>query len=128
MNQDQLKEQLLILESQVDHFSVIFSGKSSKKVDGLYHPEKREIIIHNKNMTTDSEILYTGIHEFAHHIHFSRSAVPVSNRSHTGAFWDIFHTLLLKAEELGMYNSPFETLEEFLNLTEKIKKECRDRR
>ena len=112
-----------MLDNQVDDFAVIFSGKSSKKVDGLYHPEKREIIIHNKNMTSDSEILYTGLHEFAHHIHFCRSAVPVSNRSHTGAFWDIFHTLLIKAEQVGLYNSPFETVEEFVNLTGRIKKD-----
>ena len=48
MNQDQLKTKLDEYTENKD-FTVIFSGKTSKKVDGLYHPEKQEIIIHNKN-------------------------------------------------------------------------------
>ena len=49
MNQDQVKEKLLEIESDVQDFKVILSGKKSKKVNGLYNPEKMEIIIHNKN-------------------------------------------------------------------------------
>jgi len=62
MNQDQVKELLLTLDKNVPDFSVIFSGKMSGKVDGLYYPDRREIIIHNKNFEEDGQLIYTAIH------------------------------------------------------------------
>ena len=67
MNQDQLADKLRTL-ADVPPFTLVFSGKKSKKVDGLYKPAEREILIHNKNMSGDSDLIYTAIHEFAHHI------------------------------------------------------------
>ena len=64
MNQDQVKERLLQLEQVKTDFMVTFSGKNSKKVDGLYYPDKREIIIHNQNFVDDNQLMYTAIHEF----------------------------------------------------------------
>lgn len=121
MNQDQVKEKLLQLDKAAEDFSVIFSGKTSKKVDGLYYPDRREIIIHNKNFTEDAQLIYTAIHEFAHHLHHTRSAVPVSCRAHTNRFWDIFHKLLFRAEEMGIYSNIFKTDRRFIELTEQIK-------
>ncbi len=121
MNRDQVKNLLLKLEGGIEDFKVTFSGKTSKKVNGLYYPDRKEIILHNKNFTDDNSIVYTAIHEFAHHIHFVNSAVPVSNRSHTSEFWNIFHRLLFKSEELGIYRNIFETNEEFKKLTKEIK-------
>lgn len=121
MNQDQVKALLLELENEVEDFSLIYSGKMSKKVDGLYHPEKQEIIIHNKNFTEDNPLIYTAIHEFAHHIQFTRKDIEVTSRSHTVMFWDIFHKLLIKAEEKGIYQNLFSTDERFIKLTQKIK-------
>ncbi len=121
MNQDQVKNLLLKLNDSTEDFKVIFSGKTSKKVNGLYYPDKKEIIIHNKNFTEDNSIIYTAIHEFAHHVHFCNSSVPVSSRSHTNEFWNIFHNLLFKAEDLGLYKNIFETNEEFKKLTIQIK-------
>ena len=83
MNQDQVKEKLLAIEDAPLEFSVIFSGKRSKKVNGLYKPDTREILIHNKNFqggsggekaqgataTADNLLIYTAIHEYAHHLH-----------------------------------------------------------
>lgn len=123
MNQDQVKQQLLKLKSNVEDFKVIFSGKKSSKVDGLYHPESKEIIIHNKNLKENNELMYTAIHEFAHHIHFTTSQVPISKRSHTTAFWNIFHTLLFQAERAGIYNNIFNQNADFIELTRKIKRE-----
>ncbi|MCK4514270.1 MAG: hypothetical protein KAU31_03380, partial [Spirochaetaceae bacterium] len=71
MNQDQVKEQLLRLEDDTEEFFLIFSGKRSKKANGLYHPDTREIILHNRNFESDTALMYTAIHEFAHHIHFT---------------------------------------------------------
>jgi len=121
MNQEQVKAQLLKLNNDVKDFNVTFSGKNSKRVDGLYIPDKKEIIIHNKNFKNDNELIYTAIHEFAHHIQFTTLTVPISLKAHTVQFWNIFHTLLYKAEELGIYLNIFKENEEFKSLTQKVK-------
>lgn len=121
MNQDQVKKKLLQLESDVDHFEVIFSGKTSKRVDGLYKPDEREIIIHNKNHEDDNSLMHTAIHEFAHHIQFTRSPVPISARCHTSSYWSLFHNLLSRAEEAGIYNNVFSSDPRFTELTKKIR-------
>lgn len=123
MNQDQVKELLLALDKNVPDFSVIFSGKKSGKVDGLYYPDRREIIIHNKNFTEDSQLIYTAIHEYAHHLQHARSPVPISSRAHTVAFWDILHKLLFAAEEKKLYSNIFKKDERFTSLTKKIRSE-----
>jgi hypothetical protein len=123
MNQDQAKEKLLSIKKDVEDFKVIFSGKTSKKVDGLYHRETREIIIHNRNFADDNELMYTAIHEFAHHIQFTTSAVPISGRCHTTFFWSTFHKLLDAAEKKGVYRNIFTENGDFQALTEKIRTE-----
>jgi hypothetical protein len=102
MNQDKLKEKLDQYTDKQD-FSVIFSGKMSKKVDGLYHPEKQEIIIHNKNFVNDSELIYTALHELAHHIDFVTNRDKITRNAHGGHFREIFHGLIKKAIESGDY-------------------------
>jgi hypothetical protein len=121
MNQDQVKEKLLELDRNVVDFSLIFSGKTSKKVDGLYYPDRKEIILHNKNFTDDNQLLYTAIHEFAHHLHHTRSSIPVSTRAHTNRFWDIFHKLLFLAEEKKIHINIFKKDKRFVELTKKIR-------
>jgi hypothetical protein len=121
MNQDQIKELLKRLEPQAPEFELIFSGKSSKKVNGLYKPETREILLHNKNFNSDEELVYTAIHEFAHHLHFCSTERPRSLRSHTSVYWSFFHRLLSKAEEMGIYKNVFVAEPEFQKLTDEIK-------
>ncbi|MBN2038680.1 MAG: hypothetical protein JW864_01465 [Spirochaetes bacterium] len=123
MNQEQVVRKLLELDSNVEDFIVTFSGKKSKKVDGLYKPETREIIIHNHNFTEDNALIYTAIHEFAHHIQFTKSNVSVSARAHTSHFWNIFHKLLFLAEEKNIYNNIFRKEERFTDLTKRIKEQ-----
>ncbi|MDR1179089.1 MAG: hypothetical protein LBK44_01180, partial [Spirochaetales bacterium] len=123
MNQDQVKKQLLRLEADTEEFSVVFTGKKSRRVNGLYKPDIREILLHNKNFADDNDLMYTAIHEFAHHLHCTRSPVPVSNRMHRPEFWNIFHRLLIKAEEMEIYHSIFEADKDFRALTKKIKEE-----
>lgn len=123
MNQDQLKDILLRIEEPVEEVTVIFSGKTSKKVNGLYRPDSREIIIHNRNFETPNQIVYTGIHEYAHHIHFTTAAVPVTSRAHTIEFRSILHRLLSRAEELGLYENVFAREPAFAALTERIRTE-----
>jgi hypothetical protein len=122
MNQDQVKEKLLTIKEDIEEFSLIFSGKESKRANGAYHPDTREIIIHNKNFSDDTSLMYTAIHEFAHHIHFTTSPVPITSKAHTIEFRSLFHTLLKQAEELQIYSNIFDTEEEFITLTDEIKR------
>jgi hypothetical protein len=121
MNQDQVKAKLLEIEPEIEEFFVIFSGKQSKKVNGLYRPETREIIIHNRNFEDDNQLLYTAVHEFAHHVHFTRSSAPVSNRAHTTEFRAIFHELLARAEALGVYQNLVDAITELRDLANGIR-------
>lgn len=123
MNQDQVSEKLKSL-ADVPEFKVIFSGKKSKIVDGLYKPATREIIIHNKNMTGETDLIYTAIHEFSHHVvNCLSGGINLTGRCHTAKFWAVFHELLDKAEKKGIYPNPFRKRSDFKSLTEKIKKD-----
>ncbi len=123
MNEDHVKSKLIEIEEPADDFIVTFSGKMSKKVDGLYYPDKKEILIHNRNFIENNQLIYTAIHEYAHHIQFSKATAPVSTRAHTVDFWDIFHRLLFTAEEKGIYNNVFDTIPDFQELTEKLRRD-----
>jgi hypothetical protein len=123
MNQEQVKELLLSIEDAPLEFSVVFSGKQSKKVNGLYKPERREIIIHNRNFTDDNLLLYTAIHEYAHHLHACSRNGKLPGRAHTTEFWSVFHGLLQKAESKGIYKNVFASSPELIELTNLIKNE-----
>jgi len=125
MNQDKVKQKLLAIEDAPLEFSLIFSGKKSKKVNGLYKPNSREIIIHNKNFQPDDAgqnlLLYTAIHEYAHHLHACSRGGTLSPRAHNSEFWAIFHALLEKAESKKIYSDVFSVSPELLKLTEVIR-------
>ena len=131
MNQDQVKEKLLLVEDAPLEFSVVFSGKKSRKVNGLYKTDTCEIIIHNKNFDEFSKsdkaagenlLMYTAIHEYAHHLHACRQGGTLPSRSHTSEFWAIFHDLLDKAESKKIYKDIFSGSAELRALTEIIRK------
>ena len=124
MNQDQVKELLLRSADAETDFTLVFSGKESSLVNGLYKPKSREIILHNKNFTSDDQLIYTALHEYAHHIHCERKGFTASGRAHTNEFWGIFHDLLVSAEAKGFYRSPFDSQAEFIELTRKIRESC----
>jgi len=125
MNQDTVKEKLLAIQDAPLEFSLIFSGKKSKKVNGLYKPHTREIILHNRNFKSDEAgqnlLLYTAIHEYAHHLHACSRGGTLSPRAHNTEFWAIFHALLEKAEEKQIYRDVFSVSPELLKLTEVIR-------
>lgn len=122
MNQDQIRTILLSIEDAPMEFTLIFSGKKSKKVNGLYKPDTREIIIHNRNFDDDNLLLYTAIHEYAHHLHACSQGGTLPARSHTTEFWAILHGLLEKAEAKGVYKNVFTESPELAELTEIIRK------
>lgn len=123
MTNEDIKETLLELDPDVEEFTVIMSGKKSNKVNGLYKPLTKEIILHNRNFKSDNELMFTAIHEFAHHVQFTRTHKPIVARVHTAEFWDIFHSLLYKAERKGIHENVFLSNPDFISLTEKIKTE-----
>ncbi|MDR2177720.1 MAG: hypothetical protein LBP20_06735 [Treponema sp.] len=122
INQDQVKEKLLAIEDAPLEFALIFSGKQSRKVNGLYKPESREIIIHNRNFSDDNLLLYTAIHEYAHHLHACRRGGSLSSRAHSTEFWAIFHSLLDLAEKKKIYRDVFADSPELMELADFIKK------
>ena len=125
MNQDNVKQKLLSIEDAPLEFSLIYSGKKSKKVNGLYKPAAREIIIHNRNFQPDDAgqnlLLYTAIHEYAHHLHACSRGGTLSPRAHNSEFWAIFHALLEKAEKKKIYSDVFSVSPELLKLTDVIR-------
>ena len=127
MNQDQVRKKLLSVEDAPLDFTVIFSGKKSRKVNGLYKSDSREIVIHNKNFQEsgpggENLLVYTAIHEYAHHLHACQRGGHLSPRAHTAEFWAILHDLLEKAESKGIYKNVFQDSEELEALTETIRK------
>jgi len=124
MNQEQVKSVLVQLYEGVPDFNVIFSGKTSRRVNGLYKPESFEIIIHNHNFNNDNELIYTAIHEFAHHVQFSTddSLLKKHKRAHNSDFYHLFYILLEKAETLNFYHSNFKQDPDLAPVTETIQK------
>ncbi|EFW36408.1 hypothetical protein [Treponema phagedenis] len=121
MNQDRVKEILLEIEDTDLDFFVIFSGKKSMKVNGLYKSDTHEIILHNKNFKTDNELLYTAIHEYTHHKLCELDNGAPQGKAHTQRFWACFHRLLEKAEEKQLYALMPEELPELNEITEEIR-------
>ncbi len=121
MNQDHIKDMLLALENTELDFTVTMTGKKSRKVNGLYKPDSREILLHNKNFTDDNQLVYTAIHEYAHHLQCEVDGPLRSPRSHTGAYWARFHALLEKAEKKGLYSIGVEKSDSLSRLTEEIR-------
>jgi hypothetical protein len=125
MDREKVKEKLLAIEDAPLEFSLVFSGKKSKKVNGLYKIETREIIIHNRNFASDEAgnnlLLYTAIHEYAHHLHACSQGGRLSARAHTTEFWAIFHNLLEKAEAKKIYRDVFKGSPELAKLTDLIR-------
>lgn len=124
MNQDQVKTLLLEVEESPSPFTLVFSGKENKKVNGLYKPESAEILLHNKNFDSDNQLIYTALHEYAHHLHHARRGGLSQARPHTQEFWAIFHELMQKAEAKSLYKNIFETEPAFQELTKTIKESC----
>ncbi|MDR2150924.1 MAG: hypothetical protein LBO67_09005 [Spirochaetaceae bacterium] len=121
MNPEQLATQLRAIEDCPVDFSVVFSGKKSKRLNGTYKPGTREIYINDRNFDSDNLLLYTAIHEYAHHLHailHTNGVLPI--RHHSSEFMAILHRLIEKAETKGLYRNVFNDSPELLDLTKVI--------
>ena len=130
MENEDIKSKLLQIEETQIEFTVTQTGKESVRVNGLYKPDTHEILLHNKNFSDDNQLMYTAIHEYAHHLETEKYMAenggklpPSGSRSHNAAFWARFHTMLEKAEELGLYKISIEESPELKELTKKIKED-----
>lgn len=128
MDNETIKSQLLEIEDSKLDFSVTLTGKESKRVNGLYKPETREILLHNKNFSDDNELMYTAIHEYTHHLINEEEIAEAggkeplkSSRVHNTAFWAKFHALLDIAEEKGIYKMDMTSSPELEKLTAEIR-------
>lgn len=124
MNQDEVYRILIETEPAPQPFTLVFSGRENRKVNGLYKPDSVEIVLHNRNFDSDNQLIYTALHEYAHHLHHCKNAGLSQTRPHTHEFWAIFHELVEKAEVKGFYHNIFETEPEFRELTQQIKDRC----
>ncbi|MBQ9238757.1 MAG: hypothetical protein IJ191_05510 [Treponema sp.] len=127
MDNEKISAALLDIAETELAFTIIQSGKASKKVNGLYKLDTHEIILHNKNFKSDNALMYTAIHEYAHHLiaeeTLRATGVPaVSSRVHTQRFWERFAGLLETAEKKGYYVIGLEKSPELEQLTDEIKK------
>lgn len=113
MDNGEIKELLLRLESPAEDVTVVQSGKSSEKVNGLYKPAERTIILHNRNdeLKSREALLRTAVHQYAHHlIVYGTAADPVPlpepreeiSRHHGSRFSACHHRLLAKAAALDI--------------------------
>ena len=128
MDNEQIKQMLLQIEDSKLDFTVTMTGKESTRVNGLYKPETREILLHNKNFKSDMQLIYTAIHEYTHHLlneeqlEATGGQLPMKgSKVHTAAFWARFHGLLEKAEELGIYKINLDDYPELKELTDNIR-------
>ncbi len=128
MDNEKIKELLLNIQESELEFSVLMTGKESKRVNGLYKPETREILLHNKNFKTDNQLIYTAIHEYTHHlineeqIQENGGKKPFhQSRTHNNYFWAKFHALLDVAEEKGIYKMDLSASPALEELTKEIR-------
>ncbi len=128
MTNDDIKNMLLDIQESALEFTVTMTGKESKRVNGLYKPESREILLHNKNFKSDNEMIYTAIHEYTHHLINEEDIQanggrqpPHQAKSHTNYFWAKFHSLLDVAEKKGYYKLDISLSPELDALTKDIR-------
>lgn len=126
MTNERIKEILLdIAESSLD-FTVIQTGKESKRVNGFYKPDTHEIFLHNLNFKTENQLVYTAVHEYTHHIvtvtkQENDPGYAHNAKVHTQEFWAKFGELLGIAENKGYYKIGWQDNAELKALTEDIK-------
>lgn len=103
MTNKQIEEKLKKLFPCKTEFSVVQTGKHSSRVNSLYKPATREIVLHNMNFKTENELIYTAVHELTHHILTTEKGVKTA-KCHSGIFWSTFYDLLDSAIKRGFYS------------------------
>ncbi|MCR5061874.1 MAG: hypothetical protein K6A89_01180 [Treponema sp.] len=126
MTNERIKEILLDIESSDIDFTVIQTGKESKRVNGFYKPDTHEIYLHSLNFKSENSMIYTAVHEYTHHLMTveKQKIDPTYGsacRVHTQEFWAKFGDLIHVAETKGYYSIGWENNSELKELTQDIK-------
>ncbi len=126
MTNEKIKEILLDIQSCEIDFTVTQTGKESKRVNGFYKPDTHEIFIHNLNLKSDAQLIYTAVHEYTHHLITIEKQkydpnFGIACKSHTQEFWAKFGDLISIAESKGYYSLGWENNAELKELTQDIK-------
>jgi hypothetical protein len=118
---EQVKKKLnAVYQAQFD-YSVAFRRRKSNKVHGLYKHATNEIIIHNLNFVDDNFLMYTAIHELAHHICMTERGEVTTE--HTLLFYSVFHDLLESAAAKEVYARKKDDLQKFVEQAKKTDRE-----
>lgn len=110
MNQNTVKETLQQIYKTKEDYTVVFSKKKNKRVNGFYTPSEKTIIINDGNFTDregtlhENKLLYTAIHELTHHI-IETERGGSGRTAHSKKFWSLFHDLVDIAEKKGFYKA-----------------------
>ena len=126
MDNQKIKEMLLDIQPCEIDFTVIQTGKESKRVNGFYKPDTHEIYLHNLNFKSENELVYTAVHEYTHHLvtiqkQENDPGYGSACKVHTQEFWAKFGDLIEIAEKKGYYSIGWENNQELKELTEDIK-------
>lgn len=113
MDNEKIKFLLKDIHESDSDFEVVMTGKSSRRVNGLYKPDTHEILLHNQNFKNDDQLLYTAIHEYTHHLLNNPANTRYNAKCHNNEFWSLFYDLIELAEKKGIYhkNRPDRILE-----------------
>ena len=117
MTNEKIKEMLLEIEACEIDFTVIQTGKESKRVNGFYKPDTHEIYLHNLNFKSENELVYTAVHEYTHHLMTIKKqetdpSYGTACKVHTQEFWAKFGELIDIAEKKGYYSIGWENNQE----------------
>jgi hypothetical protein len=123
VNNEQVKALLLRIRPCKTEFSLTMTGKKSSKVNGLYKPDSAEILLHNKNFSNDNELVYTAIHEYAHHLNAEARGGMLSPRAQGASSGPVPRAAGGGGEE-GPVSRCLRRRAEFAELAEKIRREC----
>jgi hypothetical protein len=134
MENSKIKKFLLSLETPALDLELVQSGKESSKVNALYKPRERTIILHNRNEAMQDEVrlLREAIHQYAHHLMvYGSHASPVPlpdpkeeiSRHHGSRFNACYYRLLAVAGEKDsrLTSPPWRKDPEAVRLTDKVK-------
>jgi hypothetical protein len=105
MNEAAVKAFLVAVRKPPKPFEVTLTHRAHKRIHGTYRPDDPggpTIKINERNFTRDWSLLYTAVHEYAHHLCFCKN----ENLKHNREFWNLFHDLMDEAEEKKLLPKP----------------------
>ncbi|MBE3065155.1 MAG: hypothetical protein IMZ69_09085 [Spirochaetes bacterium] len=95
MTEAQIKTLLCAIRKPPRDFEVTLTHRANKRINGTYYMDRALIKINDRNFTRDSVMLFTAIHEYAHHLQYCAR----EKTSHNREFYALYHDLVDEAIE-----------------------------